>query len=125
MKQSAKRDAVFRDDVRGSAGRGLPERRTESFPGLFPYTRGVHASMYRSAALDHANVRRLRTAVDTEPALQGESICRRGQGLSTAFDMPTLLGLDSETRWPWARSHAAAVAIDSLSDMPDLSKTST
>ncbi len=47
------------------------------FPGLFPYTRGVHASMYRISPLDDADVRRFRHRARHEPALQGDH--RRGR----------------------------------------------
>ena len=65
------------------------------FPGLFPYTRGVHASMYRSRLWTMRMFAGFGTAVDTNQRFK-EIIAAGGQGLSTAFDMPTLLGLDSD-----------------------------
>ena len=115
---SAKRDAavttmsgVELDPVYG------PEN--GEFPGLFPYTRGVHASMYRSRLWTMRMFAGFGTAIDTNLRFK-EIIAAGGQGLSTAFDMPTLLGLDSDDPMALGEVGRCGVAIDSLSDMRDL-----
>src|ERR1700690_1300331 len=65
------------------------------FPGLFPFTRGVHASMYRSRLWTMRMFAGFGTAIDTNQRFK-EIIAAGGQGLSTAFDMPPLLGLASD-----------------------------
>ena len=89
------------------------------FPGQFPYTRGVHASMYRSRLWTMRMFAGFGTAVDTNKRFK-DIIAAGGQGLSTAFDMPTLLGLDSDDPMALGEVGRCGVAIDSLSDMRDL-----
>src|SRR5580704_4667641 len=89
------------------------------FPGLFPYTRGVHASMYRSRLWTMRMFAGFGTAIDTNLRFK-EIIAAGGQGLSTAFDMPTLLGLDSDDPMALGEVGRCGVAIDSLADMRDL-----
>ncbi len=92
---------------------------TAAFPGLFPYTRGVHASMYRSRLWTMRMFAGFGTAVDTNKRFK-DIISSGGTGLSTAFDMPTLLGLDSDHSMSLGEVGRCGVAIDSLSDMRDL-----
>ena len=89
------------------------------FPGVYPYTRGIHASMYRSRLWTMRMFAGFGTARDTNERFR-EIIAAGGTGLSTAFDMPTLLGIDSDD--PMARGEVGrcGVAIDSLADMADL-----
>ncbi len=89
------------------------------FPGVYPYTRGIHASMYRSRLWTMRMFAGFGTARDTNERFR-EIIDAGGTGLSTAFDMPTLLGIDSDD--PMARGEVGrcGVAIDSLADMADL-----
>jgi methylmalonyl-CoA mutase N-terminal domain/subunit len=89
------------------------------FPGQFPYTRGVHAAMYRARLWTMRMFAGFGTAVDTNQRFK-EIIAAGGQGLSTAFDMPTLLGLDSDDPMALGEVGRCGVAIDSLSDMRDL-----
>jgi len=89
------------------------------FPGQYPYTRGVHASMYRSRLWTMRMFAGFGTAVDTNKRFK-DIIAAGGQGLSTAFDMPTLLGLDSDDPMALGEVGRCGVAIDSLSDMRDL-----
>ncbi len=117
---SAQRDATFAtmsgvdlDPVYGPAD--------GEFPGLFPYTRGVHAAMYRSRLWTMRMFAGFGTAIDTNQRFK-EIIAAGGQGLSTAFDMPTLLGLDSDDPMALGEVGRCGVAIDSLSDMRDLFK---
>src|SRR5664279_3663661 len=89
------------------------------FPGLYPYTRGAHASMYRSRLWTMRMFAGFGTATDTNSRFK-EIIRSGGTGLSTAFDMPTLLGLDSADPMALGEVGRCGVAIDSLADMEDL-----
>jgi methylmalonyl-CoA mutase N-terminal domain/subunit len=88
-------------------------------PGRFPYTRGVHASMYRARLWTMRMFAGFGTATDTNQRFK-EIIASGGTGLSTAFDMPTLLGLDSDHPMALGEVGRCGVAIDSLADMRDL-----
>ena len=89
------------------------------FPGAYPYTRGIHASMYRSKLWTMRMFAGFGTAVDTNARFR-EIIAAGGTGLSTAFDMPTLLGLDSDDQMALGEVGRCGVAIDSLADVRDL-----
>jgi methylmalonyl-CoA mutase N-terminal domain/subunit len=89
------------------------------FPGVYPYTRGPHASMYRSKLWTMRMFAGFGTATDTNERFK-EIIRSGGDGLSTAFDMPTLLGLDSDDPMALGEVGRCGVAIDSLADMRDL-----
>jgi methylmalonyl-CoA mutase N-terminal domain/subunit len=117
---SAKRDAVFAT-MSGVPLDAVYGAEDGEFPGLFPYSRGVHASMYRSRLWTMRMFAGFGTAVDTNQRFK-EIIAAGGQGLSTAFDMPTLLGLDSDDPMALGEVGRCGVAIDSLSDMRDLFK---
>jgi methylmalonyl-CoA mutase N-terminal domain/subunit len=88
-------------------------------PGQWPYTRGLYASMYRSRLWTMRQFAGFGTAEDTNRRFK-ELLGSGGNGLSTAFDMPTLLGRDSDD--PLARGEVgrAGVAIDTLADMETL-----
>src|SRR5580692_7187734 len=108
---SATRDAPF------TTMSGVPEEPVYGppegeFPGLFPYTRGVHAGMYRSRLWTMRMFAGFGTAIDTNKRFK-EIIAAGGQGLSTAFDMPTLLGLDSDDPMALGDVGRRGVAIDS------------
>src|ERR1700730_2915616 len=90
----SKRDADF-DTMSGvplEAAYGPPDG---EFPGVYPYTRGPYASMYRSKVWTMRMFAGFGTAIDTNWRFK-ELLASGGDGLSTAFDMPTLLGLDSD-----------------------------
>lgn len=89
------------------------------FPGEYPYTRGPYASMYRSKLWTMRMFAGFGTADDTNWRFK-EIIKAGGDGLSTAFDMPTLLGLDSDHPMSLGEVGRCGVAIDSLADMEDL-----
>ncbi len=89
------------------------------FPGEYPYTRGPYASMYRSRLWTMRMFAGFGTAEDTNWRFK-EIIKSGGDGLSTAFDMPTLLGLDSDDPMSLGEVGRCGVAIDSLADMEDL-----
>jgi methylmalonyl-CoA mutase N-terminal domain/subunit len=89
------------------------------FPGQYPYTRGPYASMYRSKLWTMRMFAGFGTAEDTNWRFK-EIINSGGTGLSTAFDMPTLLGLDSDHEMSIGEVGRCGVAIDTLADMSDL-----
>src|SRR5210317_1930501 len=89
------------------------------FPGQFPYTRGPYASMYRSRLWTMRMFAGFGTAEDTNWRFK-EIIKAGGTGLSTAFDMPTLLGLDSDDPMALGEVGRCGVAVDTLADMEDL-----
>jgi methylmalonyl-CoA mutase, N-terminal domain len=94
------------------------ERET-GFPGEYPFTRGVQPSMYRGRLWTMRMFAGLGTAKDTNRRFH--VLVNAGQtGLSTAFDMPTLMGYDSES--PRARGECGkcGVAVDTIMDMEDL-----
>jgi len=93
--------------------------RDGEFPGVYPYTRGAYASMYRSKLWTMRMFAGFGTALDTNARFK-EIIRSGGDGLSTAFDMPTLLGLDSDDPMALGEVGRCGVAIDSLADMRDL-----
>jgi methylmalonyl-CoA mutase N-terminal domain/subunit len=89
------------------------------FPGVYPYTRGPYASMYRSRLWTMRMFAGFGTAEDTNWRFK-EIIRSGGTGLSTAFDMPTLLGIDSDDPMALGEVGRCGVAIDTLADMEDL-----
>ena len=89
------------------------------FPGEYPFTRGVQPSMYRGRLWTMRMFAGLGSAEDTNRRFH--LLVKEGQtGLSTAFDLPTLMGYDSDS--PKARGECGkcGVAIDTLKDMEDL-----
>ena len=87
-----------------------------AFPGEFPYTRGIHAGMYRDRLWTMRQFAGFGNAKQTNERYH--FLLSQGQmGLSVAFDMPTLMGYDSDA--PQARGEVGrcGVAIDSLRDM--------
>ena len=88
-------------------------------PGQYPYTRGPHASMYRSRLWTMRQFAGFGTAEDTNVRFK-ELLRAGGSGLSTAFDMPTLMGRDSDDPLALGEVGKAGVAVDTLADMEDL-----
>jgi methylmalonyl-CoA mutase, N-terminal domain len=89
------------------------------FPGQWPYTRGPYASMYRSRLWTMRQVAGFGTAADTNARFK-ELLRSGGSGLSTAFDMPTLMGRDSDDPRSLGEVGRGGVAIDTLADVEDL-----
>jgi methylmalonyl-CoA mutase N-terminal domain/subunit len=88
-------------------------------PGAFPYTRGIHPTMYRSRLWTMRQFAGFGSAEDTNQRFK--YLLQHGQtGLSVAFDMPTLMGLDADH--PQARGEVGfcGVTISSLEDMERL-----
>jgi methylmalonyl-CoA mutase, N-terminal domain len=86
------------------------------FPGQWPYTRGPYASMYRSKLWTMRQFAGFGTAEDTNQRFR-DLLAHGGSGLSTAFDMPTLLGRDSDDPLAVGEVGRAGVAVDTLADM--------
>src|SRR3954447_26559984 len=88
-------------------------------PGQYPYTRGPYASMYRSKLWTMRMFAGFGTADDTNVRFR-EILRAGGDGLSTAFDLPTLMGRDSDDPHALGEVGRCGVAIDTLADMEDL-----
>ncbi len=89
------------------------------FPGQYPYTRGPYASMYRSKLWTMRMFAGFGTAVDTNRRFH-ELLAAGGDGLSTAFDLPTLMGRDSDDELALGEVGKCGVAVDTLADVEDL-----
>jgi methylmalonyl-CoA mutase, N-terminal domain len=89
------------------------------YPGVYPYTRGVYPSMYRGKLWTMRQFAGFGTAEETNTRFR--YLLEHGQtGLSTAFDMPTLMGYDSDHPKSLGEVGREGVAIDSLEDMEHL-----
>ena len=88
-------------------------------PGVFPYTRGPYASMYRSKLWTMRLFAGFGTAEDTNVRFK-EILRSGGDGLSTAFDLPTLMGRDSDDPHSLGEVGRCGVAVDTLADAEDL-----
>jgi methylmalonyl-CoA mutase, N-terminal domain len=101
------------DDVSIDHDRGL------GYPGVFPFTRGVYPSMYRGRLWTMRQFAGFGTAAETNERFR--YLLEHGQtGLSTAFDMPTLMGYDSDNPRSLGEVGREGVAVDSLDDMETL-----
>ena len=95
---------------------GLDYERDLGDPGSYPYTRGVHRSMYRGRLWTMRQFAGLGTAADTNARFR--FLLQHGTtGLSTAFDLPTLMGVDSDHPMAEGEVGREGVAIDTLADM--------
>jgi methylmalonyl-CoA mutase N-terminal domain/subunit len=89
------------------------------YPGQYPFTRGVHASMYRSRLWTMRQFAGFGTPRQTNERFR--FLLEKGQtGLSTAFDLPTLMGLDSDDPRSLGEVGRLGVAVDTLDDMRQL-----
>jgi methylmalonyl-CoA mutase, N-terminal domain len=89
------------------------------WPGVYPYTRGVYPSMYRGKLWTMRQFAGFGTAEETNTRFR--YLLEHGQtGLSTAFDMPTLMGYDSDHPKSLGEVGREGVAVDSLEDMEAL-----
>jgi methylmalonyl-CoA mutase, N-terminal domain len=88
-------------------------------PGEFPFTRGIYPSMYRGRLWTMRQFAGFGTAEETNERFR--YLLDHGQmGLSTAFDMPTLMGLDSDHARSLGEVGVEGVAIDTVDDMETL-----
>src|SRR5438045_4452345 len=125
--EQTERDALF-ETISGQEVRPLyteedlaewDAERDLGFPGEHPYTRGVYPSMYRGRLWTMRQFAGFGTAEETNARFR--YLLEHGQtGLSTAFDMPTLMGYDSDHARSLGEVGREGVAIDSLADMETL-----
>lgn len=91
------------------------------YPGEFPYTRGVRTNMYRGRLWTMRQFAGFATAFESNQRYK--FLLSQGQtGLSVAFDMPTIMGCDSDHPRAYGEVGRVGVAIDSLQDMETLFK---
>ncbi len=89
------------------------------YPGQYPFTRGIHATMYRGRLWTMRQFAGFGTAETTNERFK--FLLQQGQtGLSTAFDLPTLMGLDSDHPKAQGEVGRLGVAIDTLHDFERL-----
>ncbi|HZA47093.1 MAG TPA: methylmalonyl-CoA mutase family protein [Rubrobacter sp.] len=101
------------DDVEGDYDEKV------GYPGEYPYTRGVYPNMYRGRLWTVRQFAGYGTAAETN--VRFRYLLDHGQnGLSVAFDMPTLMGLDSDSPLSLGEVGTEGVAVDSLEDMERL-----
>ena len=97
----------------------IDEERDLGYPGIYPFTRGVYPSMYRGKLWTMRQFAGFGTAEETNERFR--YLLDHGQtGLSTAFDMPSLMGYDSDHPRSLGEVGREGVAIDSLEDMETL-----
>ncbi len=109
-------DRLGTPDDLGSAG-AVPAR--IGFPGEFPFTRGIHPTMYRGRLWTMRQFAGFGTAEQTNRRFR--YLLSQGQtGLSVAFDLPTLMGRDSDDPMACGEVGREGVAIDTLADMEAL-----
>src|ERR1700742_2077497 len=98
----------------GDLPEGLPQRLGE--PGEYPYTRGVHAEMYRKQLWTMRQYAGYASARESNERYR--YLLEHGStGLSMAFDLPTQLGLDSDNPRCLGEVGRTGVAIDTIDDM--------
>ncbi len=86
------------------------------FPGQYPFTRGVHANMYRGRLWTMRQFAGFGTPEDTNRRFK--FLLENGQtGLSVAFDLPTLMGRDADDPWSEGEVGVCGVSVSSLKDM--------
>ena len=107
-------DAVYRpDDAATDYARDLND------PGRFPFTRGVQPTMYRGRLWTMRQYAGFGTAAETNERFH--HLLAAGQtGLSVAFDLPTQMGIDSDSPRALGEVGRVGVAIDSVEDMHTL-----
>ncbi|HVS38897.1 MAG TPA: methylmalonyl-CoA mutase family protein [Gemmataceae bacterium] len=112
---SAPIDALYTPDSLN----GFDPETDLAYPGQYPFTRGVHASMYRSRLWTMRQFAGFGTPRQTNERFK--FLLEKGQtGLSTAFDLPTLMGLDSDDPRALGEVGRLGVAVDTLDDMAEL-----
>jgi methylmalonyl-CoA mutase N-terminal domain/subunit len=105
------KDVYTREDL---AGDNFEE--TVGVPGQFPYTRGIYPTMYRGRLWTMRQYAGFGTAAQSNERFR--YLLGKGQtGLSVAFDLPTQIGLDSDSARAAGEVGKTGVAIDSLEDM--------
>ncbi len=106
-------------DLPAGIGAHPPEDDPIGLPGEYPYTRGIHSSMYRGRLWTMRQFAGFGTSEETNERFH--YLLDHGQtGLSTAFDMPSLMGHDSDHARALGEVGREGVAIDTLDDMQTL-----
>jgi len=96
--------------------KNLDYSRDLGFPGQFPFTRGLHATMYRGRLWTMRQFSGFATAEQTNERFK--YLLKEGEtGLSTAFDYPTIMGRDSDDPMSRGEVGVCGVAVSSLRDM--------
>ncbi len=98
---------------------GPEDAESGQLPGQYPYTRGPYASMYRSKVWTMRMFAGFGTAVDTNERFR-DLLAHGGDGLSVAFDLPTLMGRDSDDPMCLGEVGRCGVAVDTIDDVVDL-----
>jgi methylmalonyl-CoA mutase N-terminal domain/subunit len=112
-------DEVDGDDEEAARRRARAVADRVGWPGQAPYTRGPYASMYRSKLWTMRMFAGFGTAEDTNVRFR-ELLRSGGGGLSVAFDLPTLMGRDSDDPHSEGEVGRCGVAVDTLADVEDL-----
>src|ERR1041385_7715762 len=97
----------------------LDYARDISFPGEFPYTRGIHATGYRGKLWTMRQFAGFSSPEDTNERYK-YLLAHGGGGLSVAFDLPTLMGYDADHMQSEGEVGKCGVAVSSLADMETL-----
>ena len=92
-----------------------------SFPGEFPYTRGIHSTMYRGRLWTMRMFAGFGSAEETNERFK-YLLSQGNAGLSTAFDLPTLYGYDSDSPMAAGEFGECGVGVSSIEDMSILFK---
>jgi methylmalonyl-CoA mutase, N-terminal domain len=107
------------DDLPPGIGAPPPAEDPIGLPGEYPYTRGIHSSMYRGRLWTMRQFAGFGTSEETNERFH--YLLAHGQtGLSTAFDMPSLMGHDSDHPRSLGEVGREGVAVDTLDDMQTL-----
>jgi methylmalonyl-CoA mutase, N-terminal domain len=110
--------------------KGWDQEREVGYPGEYPYTRGVQATMYRGRLWTMRQYAGMGDAEESNKRYK-YLLANGTTGLSVAFDLPTQIGLDSDNALAAGEVGKVGVAIDSIEDMErlfagiDLTKIST
>jgi methylmalonyl-CoA mutase, N-terminal domain len=112
------RECYTAADLPPGAGSGTPEDPI-GVPGAYPFTRGIHETMYRGRLWTMRQFAGFGTSEETNERFR--YLLEHGQtGLSTAFDMPSLMGHDSDHARSLGEVGREGVAVDTLDDMQTL-----
>ncbi|MFI5134713.1 MAG: methylmalonyl-CoA mutase [Chitinophagales bacterium] len=117
MKNSGEKKKIFNDSgIEIESVYLRPPREITERPGEFPFTRGVHASMYRDRLWTMRQYAGFSTAEESNKRYR-YLLSQGTTGLSIAFDLPTQIGYDSDHPMAEGEVGKVGVAIDSLEDM--------